>query len=46
VRFEPREKPEKPEPRFPWLIPAIAIVAAVIVVAGIVVSIVLGVKLF
>jgi hypothetical protein len=32
--------------RYPWLIPAVAILAIVVVVGGVVVSLIAGIKLF
>ena len=40
------ERPEKKPPRWPWLIPAIVIVAALIVVIGVIVAVSDGIRLF
>ncbi|MDQ1583489.1 MAG: hypothetical protein QOF36_1543 [Microbacteriaceae bacterium] len=41
-----RERPEKRPPKYRWIIPAVAIVAALIVIAAIVDAVVHGIRLF
>jgi hypothetical protein len=41
-----RNRRNKPDPKYPWLIPAITVFAVVVVVVGIIVTLSLGIKLF
>ncbi len=41
-----RNRPEKPDPKYPWLIPLIAVVAIAIVVVGLIFAVSMGIKLF
>jgi len=41
-----RERPEKKPPRYPWIIPTIVVVAAAIIVVGLIVAIASGIRMF
>ena len=41
-----RERPEKRAPRYPWIIPAIAIAAVIVVVGAIIAVILTGARFF
>jgi hypothetical protein len=41
-----RERPEKKSPKYPWIIPAIVVVAVVIIVVGLIVAVASGIRMF
>jgi hypothetical protein len=41
-----RARPQKKSPKYPWIIPTIVTVAAVIIVVGLIVAIASGIRMF
>jgi hypothetical protein len=41
-----RKRPEKRSPKYPWIIPAVTVLAVLIIVAGILYALSRGIKIF